>query len=80
MLQKVLVMLKLYLYFRYTKRNYIRNVLDKITPESFKKVYEIIPKKLKNLGILDKFNFMTDYMLVALDGIYYHSSKNISYK
>ena len=60
--------------------NHIRKVLDKITPDSFKKVYEIILEKLKNIGILDKFNFKDDYMLVALDGTHYHSSKNISCK
>ena len=60
--------------------NHIRNILDKITPDSFKKVYEIIIDKLKSIGILDKFNFKDDYMLVALDGTYYHSSKNISCK
>ena len=60
--------------------NHIRKVLDKITPDSFKKVYEIILEKLKNIGILDKFNFKDDYMLIALDGTHYHSSKNISCK
>lgn len=60
--------------------NHIRKVLDKITPESFKKVYEIILEKLRDIGVLDKFNFKDDYMLVALDGTHYHSSKNISCK
>jgi hypothetical protein len=60
--------------------NYIRKVLDKITPDSFKKVYEIILEKLRDIGILDRFNFKDDYMLVALDGTHYHSSKNISCK
>ena len=60
--------------------NHIRKVLDKITPDSFKKVYEIILEKLRDIGILDKFNFKDDYILVALDGTHYHSSKNISCK
>ncbi len=60
--------------------NHIRNMLDKITPNSFKKVYEIILVKLRDIGILDKFYFKDDYMLVALDGTHYHSSKNISCK
>ena len=54
--------------------NHIRNVLDKITPDSFKKVYEIILEKLRDMGLLDKFNFKDDYMLVALDGTHYHRS------
>ena len=60
--------------------NHIRNVLDKITPDSFKKIYEIILEKLRDIGILDKFNFKDNYMLLALDGTHYHSSKNISCK
>ena len=60
--------------------NHIRKVLDKITPDSFKKVYEIILEKLRDIGILDRFNFKDDYMIVALDGTHYHSSKNISCK
>lgn len=60
--------------------NHIRNVLDKITPDSFKKVYELILEKLRDIGVLDKFNFKDEYMLVALDGTHYHSSKNISCK
>jgi len=51
-------------------------MLDKITPDSFKKVYEIILEKLRDIGILDRFNFKDEYMLVALDGTHYHSSKN----
>ena len=60
--------------------NHIRNILDKITPDRFKKVYEIILEKLRDIGVLDKFNFLDDYMLIALDGTHYHSSKNISCK
>jgi len=59
---------------------HIRNILDKIAPDNFRKIYEIIIKKLKDIGILDKFNFKDEYILVALDGTYYHSSKKISCK
>jgi hypothetical protein len=60
--------------------NHIRNILDKITPDSFKSVYDSIHKYLDKIGLLKKFNFMDKYLLVALDGTYYHSSKNISCK
>jgi len=59
---------------------HIKNILDKITPDSFRKIYEMIIEKLQDIGILDKFNFKDDYMLVALDGTHYHSSKKISCK
>lgn len=60
--------------------NHIGKVLDKITPDNFKRVYEIILEKLRDIGLLDKFNFMDEYMLVAIDGTHYHSSKNIKCK
>jgi hypothetical protein len=58
--------------------NHIRNILDKIEPSSFKKVYEDIIIVIEQIGILKEFIFMKDYLLVALDGTYYHSSKKIS--
>ena len=58
--------------------NHIRNILDKIEPSSFKKVYEDIIIAIEQIGILKEFIFMKDYLLVALDGTYYHSSKKIS--
>ena len=60
--------------------NHIRNILDKIQPNMFKSVYDSVIHKLEEFGILKKFNFMDKYLLVALDGTYYHSSKNISCK
>jgi hypothetical protein len=59
---------------------HVKQILDKITPDCFRKIYEIIVEKLRDIGILDKFNFLEKYMLVALDGTQYHSSKNISCK
>ena len=60
--------------------NHIRNILDKIAPDSFKSVYDSIHTFLNEIGLYKKFNFMDNYLLVALDGTHYHSSKNISCK
>jgi len=60
--------------------NHIRNILDKITPDSFKSIYDSIHKYLNKIGLLKKFNFMDNHLLIALDGTYYHSSKKISCK
>lgn len=60
--------------------NHIRKILDTITPKCFKMIYEKILLKIKSLGILKRFTFCKEYILVALDGTYYHSSKNISCK
>jgi len=61
--------------------NHIRNVLDKIKPNVFKNVYDGVISYLNKIGLLKKkFNFMDKYLLVALDGTHYHSSKKISCK
>ena len=60
--------------------NHIRKILDTITPKCFKMIYEKILQKIKSLGILKRFIFSKEYLLIALDGTYYHSSKNISCK
>ncbi len=61
--------------------NHIRNIMDKIKPEVFKNVYNTVISHLDKIGLLKKkFTFMDKYLLVALDGTHYHSSKNISCK
>lgn len=60
--------------------NHIRQILDKIEPSNIKPVYDSIVKKLDDIKVLDKFEFIDNSLLVALDGTYYHSSKNISCK
>jgi hypothetical protein len=60
--------------------NHIRKILDKINPESFKKIYDNILEESHRLGIFDQFVFMKHYILLAIDGTHYHSSKNIKCK
>lgn len=60
--------------------NHIRKILDKINPKSFKKIYDDILQESDRLGLVDQFVFMKYYILVALDGTHYHSSKNIKCK
>lgn len=60
--------------------NHIRNVIDTVSANDFKPVYDDIIQKLDKIQVLDKFRFMDSHILVALDGTQYHSSKNISCK
>jgi hypothetical protein len=57
--------------------NHIRNILDKVEPKSFKKIYDDIVVECQRLGILNQFVFMKEYLLVALDGTHYHSSYSL---
>jgi len=57
--------------------NHIRNILDKIKPQSFKKVYDDTIMIIEQIGILKQFIFMKEYLIIALDATCYHSSKKI---
>jgi hypothetical protein len=57
--------------------NHIKNILDKLKPKVFKKVYDDILLECETLGIVEQFIFMKEYLLVAVDGVQYHSSQKI---
>jgi hypothetical protein len=42
--------------------NHIRNILDKVDPKSFKKIYDDIVAECQRLGILNQFVFMKEYL------------------
>jgi len=60
--------------------NHIKNTLDKIKPSSFKKIYDDILLKCERLNIIKQFIFMKEYLLVAVDGVQYHSSQKVKCK
>ena len=60
--------------------NHIKNNLDKIKPDSFKKIYDDILVLAEQVGFLKKFVFLKEYLLVAVDGVQYHSSQTINCK
>ncbi|MCL2289135.1 MAG: hypothetical protein FWC34_00290 [Bacteroidetes bacterium] len=55
----------------------IRNVLDQIEPEQFGSVFNESLNVAEEHGILEKFRVLDDGVLIALDGVWYHSSENI---
>ena len=57
--------------------NHIKNILDKLEPKVFKKVYDDILLECEKLDIINQFIFMKEYLLVAVDGVQYHSSTKI---
>ena len=58
--------------------NHIKTQLDKIKPSSsFKKVYDDILLECERLDIIKQFVFMEEYLLVAVDGVQYHSSQKV---
>ena len=58
--------------------NQIRNLLDPILPLNFAPQYEWIWKELIKLGGLDAYQTSLGTRLIALDGMVYHSSTEIS--
>jgi len=60
--------------------NHCKNILDKLKPKVFKKVYDDILLECERLDIISQFVFMKEYLLVAVDGVQYHSSQKIKCK
>ena len=57
--------------------NHIKNILDKIEPKVFKQVYDDFLLESERLNIIKQFIFMKKYLLIAVDGVQYYSSKKI---
>jgi len=57
--------------------NLVRKVVDTIDPYELQPVYDNILKLAQTNMILKEFTVMGNYLLVTLDGTYYHSSKTI---
>ncbi|MEA2049566.1 MAG: transposase, partial [Campylobacterota bacterium] len=57
--------------------NHSKKLLDKLKPEVFKKVYDDILLECEQLDIINQFVFMKEYLLVAVDGVQYHSSTKV---
>ena len=58
--------------------NQIRNLLDPIEPSHFASQFEWIWQELSRLGGLDGYKTSLNTRLIALDGMVYHSSTEIS--
>ena len=56
----------------------IRNVLDRIAPEQFGSVFNESLNIAEEHGVLKMFRVLDGGVLIALDGVWYHSSENIS--
>ena len=56
---------------------YSKKILDKLKPVVFKKIYDDILLECERLDIIRQFVFMKEYLLVAVDGVQYHSSTKI---
>jgi len=57
--------------------NLVRKMVDKVDPYLLQPVYDNVLKLAQTNGILKEFTVMGNYLLVTLDGTYYHSSKKI---
>lgn len=60
--------------------NQIRNLLDPIAPALLTPIFNNVYERLKSAGSLDDYHFLNNTILIALDGVCYHSSSNIKCK
>ena len=57
--------------------NQLRNLLDPITPDHFHADFDWIMAEMATAGTLDAFRAYQGTLLVAFDGLTYHSSTNV---
>ena len=57
--------------------NQIRNLLDPISPRHLTPVFEHIYQTLRDGGFIESYRCLNDTILIALDGVCYHSSPNV---
>jgi hypothetical protein len=57
--------------------NQIRNLLDPLNPSEFSTIFELAFDYLSQAGHLDNYRNINDTLLIALDGVTYHSSHQI---
>lgn len=57
--------------------NQIRNLLDSVDPSNLNHVYQNIFNQLHSTGLLAKYQCLNDTLLIAIDGVCYHSSSTV---
>lgn len=58
--------------------NYIRKILDQMPPEKLEPIYDYCLEKIITSKCIDTYKFLSDQVLIAVDGVQYFSSKKIS--
>lgn len=58
--------------------NQIRNLLDPVAPKHLSPVFSNIYEQLREHRYLEDYQCLNDTMLIALDGVCYHSSSEVS--
>ena len=59
---------------------WIKTLLDRIEPDAFGGVFDDSLRAAEEGGALDSYRVLDDGVLIALDGVWYHSSEKISCK
>ena len=58
--------------------NHIRKLLDPIPPTEVFPVFDYGLKQANEAGLLDNFRWLSDQLLIAVDGVHYFSSQQLS--
>jgi hypothetical protein len=56
--------------------NQIRNLLDPVAPRHMTPIFEHVYQTLRDAGYIEQYRCLNNTILIALDGICYHSSEN----
>jgi len=58
--------------------NHIRNLLDPIPPKHLVPAYNFVYTSLVKIGLIEEYRCLNNTLLIALDGVCYHSSGEVS--
>jgi hypothetical protein len=62
---------------KFSSDSCLRKILDKVDWKELRSLYKKQFEKSKTLGVIDDYRYLTDYLLVSVDGVEHFSSKNI---
>ena len=58
--------------------NQIRNLLDPVEPKHLTPIFEFVYRNLLTGGFIEPYRYFNNNILIALDGVCYHSSSEVS--
>lgn len=62
---------------KFSSDSCLRKVLDKVEWTELRGLFKKRFEQIRKLGIIDKYRYLNDYLLVSIDGVEHFSSKNI---
>jgi len=60
--------------------NTLRNILDEVAPAKLRKGFHALFKRIRKIGLVDKYRYWRSHLVVSIDGVEHFCSKSIHCK